>query len=151
PTIAGSARSALVFGLMSQALFSNQRETNLASTLALVEEVLGELGHPPPKSRISDAAALHTWEIRKGSAITHVKLLSRTEFTHIRVTAVVMTLDAKVDRAALFAHLLEVNVELCGGAFAVEGDRVLLVSERSTLDLDKSEILDLINRVTAYA
>jgi T3SS (YopN, CesT) and YbjN peptide-binding chaperone 1 len=133
---------------MAQALFANQRETNLASTLALVEQVLGELG---VGSKIADAGALHAWEIRKGSAVIHVQLLSRPEFTHIRVTAVVMTLDAKVDRAAMFAHLLAQNAGLCGGAFALDGDRVLLVNERSTLDLDKSEILDLINRVTAYA
>ncbi len=134
---------------MAQALFANQRETNLASTLALVEQVLGELGQAG--HRIADPGALHAWEIRKGSAITRVQLLSRPEFTHIRVTAVVMTLDGKVDRAAMFAHLLELNAELCGGAFALDGDRILLVNERSTLDLDKSEILDLIDRVTAYA
>ena len=136
---------------MPEALFANQRETNLASTLALVEEVLAELGHPAPASQIADASALHAWEIRKGSAITHIRLISRPEFTHIRATAVVMTLDAKTDRPGLFAHLLELNAELCGGAFALDHDRVLLVNERSTLDLDKSEILDLINRVTAYA
>jgi len=49
---------------MAQALFANQRETNLASTLALVEQVLGELGHGD--HRIADASALHAWEIRKG-------------------------------------------------------------------------------------
>jgi hypothetical protein len=134
---------------MAQALFANQRETNLASTLALVEQVLAEIGHA--NSRIADATALHAWEIRKGSAVTHVQLLSRPDFTHIRATAVVMRLDAKVDRTAMFAYLLEQNAELCGGAFALDGNRVLLVNERSTLDLDKSEILELINRVTAYA
>ena len=55
---------------MAQALFANQRETNLASTIALVEEVLGELGHPRRDSRIDDATALHAWQIAKGSAIT---------------------------------------------------------------------------------
>ena len=62
-----------------------------------------------------------------------------------------MTLDAAVDRAALFAHLLELNARLCGVAFATDGDRVLLVSERSTLDLDDSEVRDAIERVTTYA
>jgi hypothetical protein len=40
---------------------------------------------------------------------------------------------------------------MCGNAFAVDRDRVLLVAERSTLDLDRSEILDLIKRVTVTA
>jgi hypothetical protein len=130
-------------------LFANQRETNLASTVALVEEVLVELGHK--SGRVKDPGALHAWQIEKGSAVTRVALIHRAEFTHLRVSALVMRLDAKVDRAALFAHLLELNLTLCGAAFATEGDHVLLVSERSTLDLDLSEVRDAIERVTTYA
>lgn len=133
------------------ALFANQREINLSSTIVLVEEVLAELGHPAPASRVKDATALHAWRIPKGSAVTRVTLIHRAEFTHLRVCAVVLTLDAKVDRPALFAHLLDLNAELCGAAFATDGDQVLLVSERTTLDLDRSEILDVIRRVTTCA
>ena len=136
---------------MAQVLFANQRETNLTSTIALVEEVLTELGHPPPGSRVHDAGALHAWQIAKGSATTRVTLVDRAEFTHIRICAVVMTLDAKVDRPALFSHLLELNAGLCGAAFATEGDHILLVTERSTLDLDRSEVLDLVRRLTTSA
>ena len=78
-------------------------------------------------------------------------LINRAEFPHLRVCAIVMTLDAKVDRPALFAHLLELNAALAGSAFATNGDQVLLVSERSTLDLDRSEVLDTIRRVTTQA
>ena len=109
---------------MVQALFANQRETNLQSTIALINEVLGELGHDPKTCRVDD----ETWSIRKGSAVTRATLVSRTEFTHLRVCAVVMTLDGKVDRPALFGHLLDLNATLCGAAFAVQGDQVLLVS-----------------------
>jgi type III secretion system-like peptide-binding chaperone len=136
---------------MAQALFANQRETNLQSTIALVEEILTELGYPPASARVHDAGALHAWDIAKGSATTRVALIDRAEFTHIRVCATVMTADAAVDRAALHAHLLELNSGLCGAAFATEGDHVLLVSERSTLDLDRSEVMDLVKRVTTSA
>lgn len=132
-------------------LFANQRETNLSSTVQLVEAALAELGHPAPASRVKDATALHAWQIPKGSAVTRVALLHRAEFTHIRVCAIVMTLDAKVDRPALHEHLLGLNGALCGAAFATEGDQVLLLGERSTLDLDRSEVLELIRRVTTYA
>ena len=136
--------------MVSSALFANQRETNLASTVALIEAALIELGQPP-ESRVDDRSALFAWQIPKGSSITHVALIHRREFTHLRVSATVMTLDARVDRGSLFAHLLDLNAALCGVAFATQADRVLLVGERSTLDLDRSEILDLIRRVTAYA
>jgi hypothetical protein len=136
---------------MAQALFANQRETNLASTLALIEEVLRELGHDPAATRHDDQTALHAWRLVKGSAAIHVTLAARTEFTHLRVCAIVMTADSKVDIPALHAHLLALNATLCGAAFAVDGDRVLLVSERSTLDLDRSEVRELVRRVTTYA
>ena len=132
-------------------LFANQREANLSSTLLLVEAALAELGHPAPASRVKDATALHAWQIPKGSSVTRVTLLHRAEFTHIRVCAIVMTVDAKVDRPALHEHLLQLNGALCGAGFATEGDQVLLLGERSTLDLDRSEILELIRRVTTYA
>jgi len=135
---------------MGSALFANQRETNLASTVALVEEVLAELGHDAANSR-AVGNALQAWEVRKGSALTRVSLVSRTEFTHLRVCSTVLTVDARVDRPALHAHLLELNAGLCGAAFATDGDHVLLLAERSTLDLDRSEVRDLIRRVTTYA
>ncbi len=134
---------------MSSGLFANQREANLASTVSLVENVLAELGHEG--SQIDDRTALHAWQITKGSSVARITLIHRSEFTHIRVLSTVMTLDDKVDRLALFGHLLDLNTSLCGAAFATDGDHVLLVGERSTLDLDRSEILDLVRRVTTYA
>ncbi len=136
--------------MSSSGLFANQRETNLASTISLVEAALVELGHGQG-SRVDDHTVLHAWQLTKGSSVSRVTLIDRTEFTHVRVTSVVMTMDATVDRAALFSHLLELNVGLCGAAFATDGDRILLVSERSTLDIDRSEVLELITRVTTYA
>ena len=131
-------------------LFANQRETALASAVALVEQVLIELGHTPAAVRLGELDA-HAWRIAKGSAITRVTVVQRAAFPHLRVSAVVMTLDAAVDCAALFGHLLELNAGLAGVAFAADGDQVLLVSERSTLDLDLSEVRDAIERVTTYS
>ena len=130
---------------MSKALFANQRETNLASTVALVDEVLAGRGHV---ERLEDPAALHAWKIGTGARLA---LLHRSEFTHIRVEAIVMTLDAQVDRTKLFGELLDLNAQLTGAAFATAHDRVLLVSERSTLDLDRSEVTELIAHVLEYA
>jgi hypothetical protein len=136
---------------VSSGLFANQREVNLASTIALVEAALAALGHSAPETRTKDATALHAWRILKGSSITRVTLIHRTDFTHLRVCATVMTIDRAVDRPALFAHLLDLNASLCGVAFATAGDQILLLAERSTLDLDRSEVLELIRRVTTYA
>ena len=136
---------------MAQALFANHRETNLASTVALIDEVLASLGGA---TRVPDAdahPALHAWRVTKGSATALVQLLARPDFTHLRISAPVLALDAHVDRAALFAHLLEQNRDLTGAAFALDGDVILLVAERSTLDLDRSEVTELIRRLATYA
>ena len=145
------ARGVLGYAARVTSLFANQREINLTSTVALVEQVLGELGHPPDAARAKEPGALHAWRLTKGSAVTTIAVVPRSAFPHLRITAVVMTLDAAIDRAPLFAHLLELNARLCGVAFATDGDRVLLVGERSTLDLDHSEVHDAIERVTTYA
>jgi hypothetical protein len=136
---------------MSSTLFANQREVNLASTLVLVEDALAELGHPAPHSRASLPFALFGWQIAKGSAVTRISLLERPSFTHLRVAAVILTMTPAVDRLGLYGELLSRNLLLCGAAFAVDGDHVILVAERSTLDLDKSELLDLVRRLAVYA
>jgi hypothetical protein len=136
---------------MAQSLFANQRETNLTSTIALVEEVLREQGHDPGASRVAVQGAANAWQIRTGSAVTQVTVFPTPDFTHLRVRSVVMTIDAGVNVRALYQHLLERNAELWGAAFALELDKVVLVSERSTLDLDRSEVADMIRRVTTYA
>src|SRR5437660_155316 len=123
---------------MSKALFANQRETNLASTVLLVEEVLAERD---VVDALEQAGALRAWRIGKDATVS---LINRSEFTHIRVQAAVMTIDGNADRQTLFAELLDHNASLCGAAFATVEDTVILVSERSTLDLDKSEVEELI-------
>jgi len=132
-------------------LFENQREINLASTISMIEDVLVELGHFVNECRADGAGAIRSWRVRKGSATVRISLLDRPDFTHLRIASAVMHIDAAVPRVALYGHLLEKNAELTGAAFALRGDTVILQSERSTLDLDRSEVLDLITRVTKYA
>jgi hypothetical protein len=135
----------------SSALFGNQREVNLASTVAMIEDVLVELGHFLNQCRDDREGAIRSWKVHKGSATVRISVIDGDDFSHLRVAAPVMTLAATTDRAALFGHLLELNRELCGAAFAVAGPQVMIVSERSTLDLDRSEVMDTIARVQRYA
>jgi hypothetical protein len=132
-------------------LFENQRETNLASTITMIEDVLVEQGHFLNDCRAEVDGSIRAWRIKHGSATIRITLFDRPDFTHVRVVSAVMRLDAAVPRVALFTHLLERNAELTGAAFALRGDTVLLQTERSTLDLDRSEVQELIARVTRYA
>jgi hypothetical protein len=192
-------------------LFDNSSQANVTSTVAMVEDVLLELGHflnecrdkPTPEGQRS-------WRITKGSAVVRIRVLEPTrtadpatshnetadpakpppipsialgdgdvpddaeallldtselvpvdgdadsaandDVPHLRVVSVLMTMDQRVDEAGLFRHLLELNAsEIYGAAFGIDGDEVQLVAERSTLDLDRGEVLDLLRRIERYA
>lgn len=134
-------------------LFDNSREANITSTIAMVEDALIELGHfvndcreptPPPGHQV--------WRVVRGSAMVRITLGERQGDIRLKAMSVVMTMTDRVDREALFRHLLLLNAhEIYGAAFGVDGDRVLLVAERSTFDLNRSEVFDLLRRVESYA
>lgn len=132
-------------------LFDNHRDVNLASTTAMIEDLLIERGYFLNDCRADSDETLRSWKVPKGSAIVRISLLDRADFSHLRVSSAVFRHPAGVDRAALYQDLLERNAGLCGAAFAVVGNQVCLVSERSTLDLDRSELADMLTRVQTYA
>lgn len=133
-------------------LFANQREANLESTVAMIEDVLIELGHFLNNCRSERPASTFAWTIRKGSASINIDLLEHPSVWRIRASGVVLTITENVDRLALFEKLLTLNAtKIAGAAFAIEGDRVLLLAERSTIDLDRSEVRHLIDVVQTFA
>jgi hypothetical protein len=137
------------------ALFSNKQESNLRSCIQMVEDVITSLGHVPDDSRTETDGLMPAWKVCKGSAWVTVAIdgtEDNDKSNHLQVQARVMILDDGVDRARLFGRLLELNAtEIKGAAFALDGDTVLLVSERSTVDLDPSEVHDAIARIEDYA
>ncbi len=134
------------------ALFTNEREANARSCVAMIEDVLRELGHNPDTSRLQSARTEPTWGVTRGSARVAISLINRADYVHLRVVAPILTIDAGVDVPRLHAHLLALNArDIAGAAFATAGQEVQLVSERSTIDLDRSEVKDLIDRVSRYA
>jgi hypothetical protein len=133
-------------------LFENTRDTNLHSSEQMVEDVLLELGHFLNDARIEQPGARRAWRVFKGSASVRITLIDRDDFVHLRVVAPIMTTDDSVDLAALYRRLLTMNAdEIHGAAFAVAGPEVQLVAERSTIDLDRGEVLDLVRRIQSYA
>jgi site-specific recombinase len=134
------------------ALFANQREISLTSTVQLIEQALRALGQDPDGCRLEpnhqDEAA---WQFRHGSALTRIQLTGGGDAASLRVAAIVLTLTPEVDRLALFGHLLTLNRQLRGLALALDGDRVELAGERSSRDLDRSEVDDLLTRVSRRA
>ena len=132
-------------------LFENHKDVNLASTVAMIEDLLIERGYFLNDCRADAPGAIRSWKVPKGSATARISLLDRPDFPHLRVAAAVFKHPAGIDRLALYHKLLTRNAELCGGAFAVVSNQVILIVERSTLDLDRSELAEMLTRVQAYA
>ena len=129
-------------------LFENQREANLNSTVAMIEDVLIDLGHFVNDCRHADSPGAPAWTIEKGSAKVEITLLDTDGSWWLRVCARLLSLADHINRTALFEHLLSLNArEITGAAFALQDDAVLLVAERTTTDLDRSEVRDIISRV----
>ena len=133
-------------------LFANEREANLDSTVAMVEDVLIDLGNFVNECRAERAGSAQSWTIRNGSASIEIDLVEHPKSYRLRVSATVMTLSGHIDREALFERLLTLNaVAITGAAFALQDPEVLLLSERSTLDLDRSELRELVDVVRNFA
>ena len=133
-------------------LFTNQVEVNLASTTVLVEDVLVELGHVVDKARVEYPECEQAWRISKGSATIEVALLVREGAGWLQVSASVMTPGSKTDRAALYRKALLLNAERATiASFALRGDTLLLIGQRPSLDMDRSEVLALIESVSTDA
>jgi type III secretion system-like peptide-binding chaperone len=129
-------------------IFDNASQTNLASTVAMVEDVLIELGHFVNECRVPAADALQAWRVVKGSAVIRISLLEGESYARLRIVAPVVTTDARVDVARLYRHLLNLNYSaLSGAAFATRQSEVVIIAERSTLDLDRSEVKEVIEHV----
>lgn len=133
-------------------LFDNERDANLKSSIEMVESSLIELGHIVADARRSHEQAERCWHVEAGSAEVEIYLIQSEPLWILRVSASVMTATGDTRRDELFRTLLEKNAsEVTGVAFALEGDTVMLVAERSTVDLDPSEVLEIIARVQRYA
>lgn len=138
------------------ALFGSKQQANLRSTVKMVEEVITELGLSPQENRLQTESGNPAWGLMKGSAQVFVFINPSTgdeELNSIQVVAPVIIMpEAPGSQAALFRHLLELNArEITGASFGLKGDTVVITVDRSTLDLDRSEVKDMVLRVGYYA
>jgi len=138
-------------------LFEEQPEANLRSCIQMVEAVLVDLGHDARRARLVPAAeqgpnVVAAWGIHKGSAEVIITVARETGASYLRAASTVALLPEGDARAPLLARLLEMNAgEVRGAAFGVREDAVVLAAERSILDLDPTEVLDIVQRVESYA
>jgi hypothetical protein len=134
------------------ALFSNKQEANLRSCIRMIEDALTSLGHPPDNSRSESDDDMPAWRVESGGVRVDVHLGITDEKNVLRVMATVATVPPGAGEARIFRKLLELNAdEVKGVAFGLVGNDIVLVSERSTIDLDPSEVEDILRRIEKFA
>jgi hypothetical protein len=133
------------------ALFGNTQDANLRACVRMVEDALVSLGHAPDRCRMDLPSGRPMWRLEKGTAHVYVQLVGDGP-PMLRVTAPVLHLPPGAEDSQLFRRLLELNAaEVTGAAFGLRDDSVVLSAERTTVDLDPSEVLDIIDRVQTFA
>ena len=141
------------------ALFSGKKprgKGNLRATVQMVEEVIREIKLDPDDNRLKTEDGTPAWGLMRGSAEVFIFVHRggpADPDSHIQIVSPVMSLPESPEvETALYRRLLTHNAEdLSGAAFGIKGTAVVLTADRSTVDLDPSEVKDLILRIGYYA
>ena len=134
------------------ALFGDKVEANLKSSQKMVESVIRDLGLDPESSQLeTEGPGRIAWGLMRGSAAVYVFLQSGEKENFIQVVSPVMKIPEQ-NILPLYRRLLELNAEaLFGAAFGVKGEDVVLTIDRSTTDMDRSEVAAMIKLIGEYA
>ena len=135
---------------------STTQRDNFRFTAKMVEGLIGNLGLCPEESRVPTADDTLAWGLMRGSAQVYVFLRPGEpddEFNSIQVVSPVLQIPADdAVRLLLYEHLLTLNArEITGAGFGIKGDTVMIIVDRSTEDLDPSEVQDMVLRVGYFA
>jgi hypothetical protein len=133
-------------------LFGDKQESNLKACQKMIESVIRELGLDPDGTRIETSSKERIgWALMRGSAAVYVFLQQSEEHNFLQVVSPVMKIPDQ-NILPLYRRLLELNAEkLCGAAFGVKGEDVVLSTDRETTDIDRSEVQTMITIVGQYA
>jgi hypothetical protein len=123
----------------------SRADRDLEEARRLVEEVLEELGLRAGAEQLEGG-----WALTRGAAPVYVFVAPQGEHGMIQVVAPVMALPAG-GRVALLRRLLELNgEELVSAGFGVKEGTVVITTDRSLADLDRSEVREMILRISHY-
>ncbi len=120
----------------------------------LVEDHLVAEGLDLDTVRKQSADGHPYWAFAQGSAAVRIHVLPGPPdrgLNYFQVVSPVILLPDK-NREDLYRKLLELNADqlwACG--FAIRNDTIILTADRTTVDLDQSEVVEMIERVAAYA
>jgi hypothetical protein len=135
-------------------LFGESAQSNFRRAQKLIEDVLTSMGLNADKSRLDTKDGSTAWGLMRGSAEVLVFLnAARKEGddNFLRIVSPIVRLPTE-NLLPLYRRLLELNArDLPGIAFGVVDQDIVLVAQRGTRDLDRSEVDEMLRNLGAAA
>jgi len=138
---------------MSTSMDHGAGQEDFERSRRIVESVLRDLGLDPDASRLATTDGATAWTLQRGSAEVLVFLnpARAKSPSFVRFVSPIWRLPTE-NQPAIFRKLLEMNaLDLFGAAFGLMGEDAVLVSERATRDMDRSEVEELLENIGAAA
>ena len=114
----------------------------------IVEQAIQKIGLDPTKFRGDQAGE---WTLHRGEYSIWIDVWydEKEQVAYLQVVAPVMEIPGESE-TVLFRDLLQINLQLCGVAFAVHGDKIVLKGTRVAEGLDVEEARAMILLVSKY-
>ncbi|MBU1239623.1 YbjN domain-containing protein [Myxococcota bacterium] len=132
----------------------NKTGLSFEECVEMVEEIIKQdLELDPLQNRIGNMGHdIAMWGLTRGSATVYTVLNKVPTTNYIQVFSPIIKITGE-GSAALYLKLLQLNSspELCNAAFAVKDTNVVLKSDRTTQDLSRAELLEMIMRIGKLA
>ena len=120
----------------------------LSTYYSTVEDAIQKIGLDPSKFR---GALEGEWTLHRGEYSIWIDVWEDPleQVTYMQVVAPVMNIPIESQKV-LFVELLELNLQLCGIAFAVHSEKVVLKGTRVADGLDVQEAYAMIMLISKY-
>ncbi len=131
------------------ALFDTGIHSNQVATAVMTEVAIIDLGYVAETCRRTIENTPHAWEVEN---ITITITADASDNSIMRLESVIGTLNDSTNNAQYFRALLEKNYRGLGScAYSLVGNDVVLITERPTIDLDQSEVSNMITQMILAA
>lgn len=123
-----------------------------AASIALAEELFVEFNLNSAEHRVPSEEGRVVYGLQRGSAQLYLILSCDEQSAWVQVISPILTLPEGKNQRACYEELLRLNSKgLVNCFFGIEDDRIVIGSDRTALDLQLSELRDMVVCVSTFA
>jgi hypothetical protein len=127
-------------------------QTEPEKTTAMIQELLESFGFNPAEHLMSESEGQIVYGLTRGSAQLYIILNNDTAGAWVQVISPILGLPPEDQRLDCYEALLKLNAgSLVNCALGIENDKICIGSDRSTKDIQASELHDMVLCVSKFA